>query len=83
MSLRATAMSIAVCVNWTATGIVGLCFPLLDSSVGAWALAPFAAGGLVCTLVLAWLLPETCGVHPASFVEPHDNVLEEDRDPIF
>lgn len=60
----ATAMSVSCQVNWACNFIVGLIFPYLQESLGAYAFLPFA-GSLFMTIifVIVWL-PETKGTTP-------------------
>ena len=56
-----TAQSIACQVNWVANFIVGVGFPFLNASLGAWAFMPFSLV-LVATFLFSLLfLPETLG----------------------
>ena len=57
----ATAMSMACIVNWGCNFLVGLLFPLMNSTLGPYSFGPFGLV-LISTFVFTWLyLPETHG----------------------
>ena len=57
----ATAMSLACIVNWGCNFLVGLLFPFIQQSLGAWSFAPFGIV-LILTFVFTYTyLPETHG----------------------
>jgi SP family facilitated glucose transporter-like MFS transporter 3 len=57
----ATAMSLSCIVNWICNFLVGLLFPYMNESLGAWCFMPFAIV-LLATLVFTYTyLPETHG----------------------
>ena len=67
------AMSVSSQVNWVCNFLVGLFFPAINESLGAYSFAPFAVV-IALTFFYAWIwLPETQGTTPeelqASLVE--------------
>lgn len=57
----ATAMSLSCIVNWVCNFLVGLCFPTVQASLGAYTFVPFAVV-LVLTYIYVYVnLPETYG----------------------
>jgi len=60
------AMSISCQLNWACNFIVGLAFPSINKSLGAYSFGPFAII-LLLTFLFAWIyLPETQGTTPAE-----------------
>ena len=60
------AMSISCQVNWSSNFVIGLLFPYLNDSLGAYSFGPFAVV-LLLTFLYAWIwLPETQGTTPAE-----------------
>merc|ERR1719254_194495 len=60
------AMSISCQLNWTCNFVIGLVFPYLNDSLGAYSFGPFAVV-LLLTFLYAWIwLPETQGTTPAE-----------------
>ena len=61
-----TAMSVSCQLNWACNFFVGLFFPYINKSLGAYSFGPFAVV-LLLTFLFAWLyLPETQGTTPAE-----------------
>jgi hypothetical protein len=61
-----TAMSICMQLSWTSNFFVGLFFPLMMKTLGAYSFGPFAFV-LLLTFFYAWIwLPETQGTTPAE-----------------
>eukprot|EP00468_Gymnochlora_sp_CCMP2014_P009929 CAMPEP_0167745514 /NCGR_PEP_ID=MMETSP0110_2-20121227/3191_1 /TAXON_ID=629695 /ORGANISM="Gymnochlora sp., Strain CCMP2014" /LENGTH=572 /DNA_ID=CAMNT_0007630159 /DNA_START=99 /DNA_END=1817 /DNA_ORIENTATION=+ len=58
---RATAMGACSAVNWVANFIVGLMFPAMNSSMGAYTFLPFALVTLIASLFSYAYVPETKG----------------------
>mmetsp|Transcript_6860 Transcript_6860/g.12223 ORF Transcript_6860/g.12223 Transcript_6860/m.12223 type:complete len:714 (+) Transcript_6860:67-2208(+) len=62
----ATAMSVTSQFNWVCNFIVGITFPYINESLGAYSFVPFAIA-LVLTIFYTWIwLPETRGTTPAE-----------------
>mmetsp|Transcript_30702 Transcript_30702/g.61673 ORF Transcript_30702/g.61673 Transcript_30702/m.61673 type:complete len:679 (-) Transcript_30702:176-2212(-) len=62
----APAMSISCQLNWACNFFVGLFFPYINKSLGAYSFGPFAIV-LLLTFMFAWIyLPETQGTTPAE-----------------
>lgn len=61
-----TVQSMAMSCNWMANFGVGLGFPYLDASLGAWAFTPFAVVLLFVTFYAVFILPESRGLTPAQ-----------------
>lgn len=60
------AMSACSQLNWCCNFLVGLFFPYLNTSLGAYSFGPFAVV-LLLTFLYSWLLlPETQGTTPAE-----------------
>eukprot|EP00608_Synchroma_pusillum_P012317 CAMPEP_0198434300 /NCGR_PEP_ID=MMETSP1452-20131203/31850_1 /TAXON_ID=1181717 /ORGANISM="Synchroma pusillum, Strain CCMP3072" /LENGTH=589 /DNA_ID=CAMNT_0044154809 /DNA_START=1 /DNA_END=1770 /DNA_ORIENTATION=- len=72
----ATAMSIASQTNWAANFMVGLCFPFMNSSLGAWSFGPFAVVLVLAFAFVYLYLPET---HGRSVAEVQRIVQMEDE----
>ena len=60
----ATAMSASCQLNWGCNFIVGLMFPFLQSSLGAFSFVPFAVVLLLTMVFVIVWLPETKGTTP-------------------
>jgi len=65
----ATAMSASCQVNWACNFIVGLLFPYLQKSLGAYSFAPFAIVLLMTIIFVIIWLPETKGTTPEELRE--------------
>lgn len=63
------AMSVSCQLNWACNFFVGLFFPYINKSLGAYSFAPFAVV-LLLTYIYAWIwLPETQGTTPEELQE--------------
>ncbi|KAL3827197.1 hypothetical protein ACHAXA_006752 [Cyclostephanos tholiformis] len=60
----ATAMSVSCQLNWACNFIVGLVFPYLQESLGAFSFVPFAAVLFMTLIFVLIFLPETKGTTP-------------------
>ena len=59
-------MSVSSQLNWVCNFFVGLLFPYINKSLGAYSFGPFAVV-LLLTFLYAWIfLPETQGTTPAE-----------------
>lgn len=58
---RPTAMSVATMVNWICSFIIGIGFPLLQSTLADFSFIPFAAVLLASYVFIARFVPETKG----------------------
>ncbi|CAI5746188.1 unnamed protein product [Peronospora destructor] len=60
-SIRASASSVCIGVNWMCNLIVGIGYPYLADGLGDWSYAPFTALLIVFYLMSLKLVPETAG----------------------
>ncbi|RMX62597.1 hypothetical protein DD238_007716 [Peronospora effusa] len=60
-SIRASASSVCIGVNWLCNLVVGIGYPYLADGLGDWSYAPFTALLIIFYLISLKLVPETAG----------------------
>uniref|UniRef100_H3H351 Major facilitator superfamily (MFS) profile domain-containing protein n=1 Tax=Phytophthora ramorum TaxID=164328 RepID=H3H351_PHYRM len=60
-SVRATAVSMCIFVNWVCNLIIGVCFPYISDALDAYKFVPFMVTTAAFFLFTQWCIPETAG----------------------